>query len=143
MCDIGPEPHANKTKVISREAVPGRFPKWVKTAQSALRFEVKLFLILQKERSFMESRTFPEIPCVICSKPVNLQTDLCADENGKAVHDSCYIRRITRAQVQKRQSCFHRSPRPGAFFLKSIWRHRGISPPWRIHLVPRQRRYPN
>jgi hypothetical protein len=91
----------------------------------------------------MDSRPFPEIPCVICSKPVNLQTDLCADENGKAVHDSCYIRRITRAQVQKRQSRFHPSPRPGAFFVKSIWRHRGISPPWRIHLVPRQPRHPN
>jgi hypothetical protein len=37
----------------------------------------------------MNSPPFPEIPCVICSKPVNLQTDLCADENGKAVHADC------------------------------------------------------
>jgi hypothetical protein len=27
----------------------------------------------------------PEIPCALCSKPVNLGSDLCADENGNAV----------------------------------------------------------
>jgi len=60
----------------------------------------------------MDSRTFPEIPCVICSKPVNLQTDLCADENGKAVHDSCYIKRIEAA------------PKPPIMFspLPETWR---------------------
>jgi len=45
----------------------------------------------------MNSPPFQEISCVICSKPVNLQTDLCADENGKAVHADCYIKRITGA----------------------------------------------
>ena len=43
----------------------------------------------------MGSRPFPEIPCALCSKPVDLQTDLCADENGKAVHEKCYVQRIT------------------------------------------------
>ena len=37
----------------------------------------------------MASRPFPEIPCIVCSKPVNLGIDLCADENGKAVHEEC------------------------------------------------------
>jgi len=32
----------------------GRFPKWVKTAQSALRFEVRLLLILQLREEFYE-----------------------------------------------------------------------------------------
>jgi len=36
-----------------------------------------------------------EIPCIVCSKPVDLQADLCADENGKAVHEECYLRKIT------------------------------------------------
>ena len=58
----------------------------------------------------MNSPPFPEIPCVICSKPVNLQTDLCADENGKAVHDSCYIKRIEAAPDSKLPIMF--SPPP-------------------------------
>jgi hypothetical protein len=63
-------------------------------------FEVRLFMILQKEES-MDSPPLRKIPCVICNKPVNLQTDLCADENGKAVHDSCYIKRIEGAPDSK------------------------------------------
>lgn len=39
----------------------------------------------------MGSHPFPETPCVICRKPVDLETDLCADENGKATHADCYI----------------------------------------------------
>ena len=42
----------------------------------------------------MGSRPFPEIPCALCSKPVELAIDLCADENGKAVHEECYVQRI-------------------------------------------------
>jgi hypothetical protein len=34
----------------------------------------------------MKSRPFPEVPCVICNKPVALSADLSDDENGKAVH---------------------------------------------------------
>ena len=43
----------------------------------------------------MGGYTLPAIPCAICAKPLNLQTDLCADENGKAVHEECYVKRIT------------------------------------------------
>lgn len=42
----------------------------------------------------MDSRAPEEICCVLCSRPVNLQIDLCADENGGAIHDDCYIRHI-------------------------------------------------
>jgi hypothetical protein len=42
----------------------------------------------------MGSRPFPEIPCVICGKAVDLRTDLWAEENGKAVHMDCYIKWI-------------------------------------------------
>jgi len=43
----------------------------------------------------MGSRLSPEIRCVLCSNPVDLGMDLCADENGKAVHEECYVQRIT------------------------------------------------
>ena len=37
----------------------------------------------------MGGRPLPEMPCILCSKPINLQSDLSADENGKAVHEEC------------------------------------------------------
>jgi hypothetical protein len=43
----------------------------------------------------MNNRPFPEIPCVVCSKPVDLVADLSADENGKTVHTECYVQQIT------------------------------------------------
>jgi hypothetical protein len=46
----------------------------------------------------MKSRPFPEIPCVICSKPVDLSADLSADETGKAVHTECSVKQITTSQ---------------------------------------------
>jgi hypothetical protein len=46
----------------------------------------------------MKSRPFPEIPCVICSKPVDLSVDLSADETGKAVHTECYVKRVATPQ---------------------------------------------
>jgi hypothetical protein len=53
-----------------------------------------LVIFLQK-RPIMGSRPFPETPCALCSKPVNLGVDLCADENGKAVHEACYVQQVT------------------------------------------------
>jgi hypothetical protein len=38
-----------------------------------------------------------EISCALCSKPVDLRVDLSADENGNAVHEDCYFKRITTA----------------------------------------------
>jgi hypothetical protein len=43
----------------------------------------------------MGSRPFPEISCALCSKPVDLVIDLSGDENGKAVHEECYVTRLT------------------------------------------------
>ena len=42
----------------------------------------------------MGNRPFPETSCALCSKPVDLQSDLSADENGSAVHEDCYVNRI-------------------------------------------------
>ena len=44
----------------------------------------------------MGSRPSPEVPCALCSKPVNLRYDLVADENGQAIHEECYVNRIKR-----------------------------------------------
>jgi len=46
----------------------------------------------------MGSRSFPEVLCILCNRPVDLQTDLCTDENGKAVHDECYVKRLGSTQ---------------------------------------------
>ena len=43
----------------------------------------------------MGGHPFQEIPCTICAKPVDLTVDLSADENGKAVHEDCYVKHIT------------------------------------------------
>jgi hypothetical protein len=42
----------------------------------------------------MGSRPFPEIRCKLCSKPVDLRVDHCADENGASVHEKCYFERV-------------------------------------------------
>jgi hypothetical protein len=36
-----------------------------------------------------------EIACAICARSVDMQTNFIADENGKAVHEQCYVQRIT------------------------------------------------
>jgi hypothetical protein len=46
----------------------------------------------------MGGHSASEIPCKICYKPVDLTVDLCADENGKAVHENCYVQRMTNQQ---------------------------------------------
>jgi hypothetical protein len=43
----------------------------------------------------MGGHPFPEISCTLCSKLVDLRVDFYADENGKAVHEDCYLQRIT------------------------------------------------
>ncbi len=43
----------------------------------------------------MDSRSSPEMSCALCNKPVDLHADLCADENGKAIHEDCYVKHIT------------------------------------------------
>jgi hypothetical protein len=42
----------------------------------------------------MGGHPFLEIPCKICAQPVDLTVDLSADENGKAVHEDCYVKRL-------------------------------------------------
>jgi len=44
----------------------------------------------------MGGHLVPEIRCRICNNPVDLTVDLSADENGKSVHEHCYVLRITK-----------------------------------------------
>jgi hypothetical protein len=46
----------------------------------------------------MGGHPFPDTQCTICAKPVDLAVDLSADENGKSVHEDCYVKRITSVQ---------------------------------------------
>ena len=39
--------------------------------------------------------------CRICSKPLQLKTDTRTDEDGKAVHEECYVQHVT-AQARAR-----------------------------------------
>jgi hypothetical protein len=43
----------------------------------------------------MAGHSFLGIACKLCSKSVDLQADLYADENGKAVHEDCYVKRLS------------------------------------------------
>jgi hypothetical protein len=36
--------------------------------------------------------------CPICNKPVDLERDRYADENGKVMHESCYVQRLMSSQ---------------------------------------------
>jgi hypothetical protein len=49
----------------------------------------------------MRNHSFPEISCIICSGPLDLSLDLSADENGKAVHEECYVNRLVAAPSHK------------------------------------------
>ena len=68
----------------------------VSIAQTAL--PAWIYAGVDVKEALMKSRPSPEIPCVICSKPVDLSADLSADENGKAVHTECYVKQITTPQ---------------------------------------------
>jgi len=46
------------------------------------------------KEAFMGGHPFPEISCTICARSVDLTVDLCADENGKTVHEECYVKHI-------------------------------------------------
>lgn len=43
----------------------------------------------------MESHSVPIKLCILCNEAVDLRVDLCADENGKSIHEDCYVKRIT------------------------------------------------
>ena len=39
----------------------------------------------------LEKGTFT---CPICAQPINLDRDKYADENGKVIHENCYVQRL-------------------------------------------------
>jgi hypothetical protein len=63
-----------------------------------------MLISASSEEVSMESSLFPAVPCTICAKPVDLTVDLCADENGSAVHEKCYIKHITGSYGNSRAS---------------------------------------
>jgi hypothetical protein len=47
--------------------------------------------------------TAPEFLCALCSKPVDLTTDLNTDETGIPVHEPCYVKKITSGEFSEAQ----------------------------------------
>jgi len=43
----------------------------------------------------MGGHPFSVFHCVICVDAVDLTVDLSADEKGQAIHEDCYVKRIT------------------------------------------------
>jgi hypothetical protein len=39
--------------------------------------------------------TSPEFLCILCNKPLDLTIDVNTDEAGMAVHEQCYVKKIT------------------------------------------------
>ena len=39
-----------------------------------------------------------DIACAICGMPINLEVDRFADEDGKTVHEHCYIQKLVTSQ---------------------------------------------
>jgi hypothetical protein len=39
-----------------------------------------------------------DIPCRVCSKPVDLTVDLYADEFNKPVHEDCYVKHLVEGE---------------------------------------------
>jgi hypothetical protein len=52
----------------------------------------------------MRTETNPQIPCRICGEPVSLKADAVADEDGKAVHEQCYVTKITSSTGTKEEA---------------------------------------
>src|SRR5450432_3633072 len=43
----------------------------------------------------MGTRPRPETHCILCNRNVDLRTDLNTDENGRPVHEDCYVRSLS------------------------------------------------
>ena len=39
--------------------------------------------------------------CRICNKPLQLETDTHTDEDGKAVHEECYVKHVTTVNTSR------------------------------------------
>jgi hypothetical protein len=93
-----------------------KFSILIKIAQSPVHRVTRLQCQTLQE-AFMGSSHFPEISCILCSQPVNLRTDLYADENGKAVHEDCYVKKIASADCSEPPIAFPPSRSGGTSFL--------------------------
>ena len=52
----------------------------------------------------MESRQDFVATCPLCNQPLLLQSDTCADELGRAVHERCYTERLSRENTSANPS---------------------------------------
>jgi hypothetical protein len=52
----------------------------------------------------MNEKTGSPAVCYICNKPVDLTFDTATEENGKAVHELCYLKKMAPPQTPERVS---------------------------------------
>jgi hypothetical protein len=50
----------------------------------------------------MADRMVLEFVCHICNEPINLETDLATDENGRSLHGDCYSKQIKAQETEGR-----------------------------------------
>ena len=72
----------------------------VNSAHQFLRPSSSLILFLPKGAVYGKPPLlgFPEISCALCYRPIDLETDLNADESGNHVHEDCYVSHLTGAR---------------------------------------------
>ena len=88
--ESGLQEHNQRDRLIAVTVVKNKLSN---NEQYLSRFGNTLHSDRPKE-AFMGGHPFPEIPCTICSKPVDLTVDLCADEHGKSIHEDCYVKHL-------------------------------------------------
>lgn len=62
---------------------------------TSVNFALSVKLLLTVQRRLYGWSSLLRHTCAICSKAVSLSADLTADENGKAVHEECYVNHVT------------------------------------------------
>jgi formylmethanofuran dehydrogenase subunit E len=52
----------------------------------------------------MSDKVNPRIFCRICGEPVSLKADTVVDEDGKAVHEECYVKQTTATNAGQQEA---------------------------------------
>ncbi|HWY58234.1 MAG TPA: hypothetical protein VNZ03_27460 [Terriglobales bacterium] len=52
----------------------------------------------------MNTEVNPPILCHICGEPVSLTSDTVADEDGKSVHEGCYVARVLPSEMGQEEA---------------------------------------
>jgi hypothetical protein len=71
------------------------------TSNCTLGYLCDTFFGVRRNQAYVRTANGPEkgtFTCPFCNQPVDLTRDKYADENGKVMHESCYVRRLMSSQ---------------------------------------------